>query len=120
MEQIFDLDGEVSQWFWENVIDSEIVIVCEFIVYVSENGLSVDWVLLIENFFFDEIDDDGYCEVFNYVVYILFDCVDGLICGDYGEFDFDIVLIGNEYWYLNECMIVEEYGKIVNVMVKGL
>lgn len=119
-EQIFDPDGEVSQRFWENATDSEIVTAREFIAYASENGLSVDWVLPTENFFLDEIDDDGHREVSNYAVYTLLDRVDGLIRGDYGEFDLDTVSIGNEYWYLNERMTAEEYGKISNVMAKGL
>ena len=119
-EEIFDPNGEISQRFWENDSDDEIVTAREFIAYAHENDLSVDWVLPTEKFFLDEVDADGHREVSHFAIYTLLDRVDGLIRGDYGEFDLDTVTIGNEYWYLNERQSAEEYGKIANVIAKGL
>ena len=127
-EEKFAPDNEMSDRFWDandtGGYDAEggsrIVTARAFIEYAAARDGSVDWVLPTENYFSDEVDEDGHREPSDYAIYTLLDDVSRLLDGQYGEVDLDTITIGNEYWYKQQRMTPEEYGKITNELAKGL
>lgn len=127
-EELFAPDNEMSERFW-NSSDVEgydenggdrIVTARAFVEYAAARDGSVDWVLPTENYFSDEVDAEGHREPSDYAIYTLLDDVTRILNGEFGEIDLDTITIGNEFWYRQERMTPEEYGKITNELAKGL
>lgn len=117
LENIFDFDnnGGIDPETGERILTAK-----DFFQFVSEHNGSVDLVLPTMNFFTDELDDDGDRIPNDFGIYMILEKVSRILSGEFGNVTLDTVSIGNEYWYKNERMSASEYGKMANVMSKGL
>ncbi len=124
-EQLFAPGSEISDRFWDvdavaTSNNDDFVTAKEFVAYTHAHGISIDWVLPTEHYFSDERDTQGNRIPSQQAVQDLLSKVDALIRGDYGDANIDTFTIGNEYWYNDSRETPAEYGKMVNVMAKGL
>lgn len=88
--------------------------------YATLNGGSLHLTVPTENYFGEDMDGDGGRDPAPFGLYRLFDEVDHMIRGDYGDVTLDMLTIGNEFWYLDSRQSAEEYGHIVDHVAVGL
>ena len=100
--------------------DSRIVTAPAFLDYVKEQNHDSVFVLPTNNYFSNELDNEGNRLIDPIGHYEQLARVSNIINDEYGEANIDIFAIGNEFWYKDERMSAAEYGHMANELALGL
>lgn len=117
VDRLFDIRNS-SGYGIEN--QGRIVTAPSFFDFSNEKDTAIQFVIPTENYFGTLLDEDGFRSPSSFGFYQILNRVDAIIRGTYGDVNIDTFIIGNEFWYRNERLAADEYGKIANDVSIGL